>query len=927
MTDFAPDSPGTSDISIEDQLLSTKVTVPRIRPNLLPRPHLVHRVDEALTHDLTLVCTPAGYGKTTLLAEWAARSSRPVAWLSLDNDDNDPVRFWRYVIAALERVYAGVGESALALLGATERLPGGAAVTALINCLTVRDAEVVLVLDDYHLIRSPAVHEGLAFLLDHLPPRLHLVLAGRSDPPLPLAGLRGRGRLAELRAADLRFTPAEVDDLLDSLWGLHVSAEVSAALAERTEGWVAGLQLAALSLRHQPDPSAFVAAFSGSHRFVLDYLSEEVLAHQSEDVRAFLLATSVLGRLCGPLCDAVTSRTDGQAMLETLERANLFVVPLDERRHWYRYHQLFADLLRARLGQRFPDAAAGLHRRAAAWYEQHGRLGDTVHHAQEAGDHELAARLIERVMEELIWWRSEGATLARWLAALPQDVLGARPRLSLGRAIQALVAGRLEEAATLAMVAERSCSTMDDDCYAPTVERTASELVNVPAAIGFVHAAVAVQRGQAERANQFAVQAIAHLAEEDRQLRAVVEVVAAEAAWLTGDLTQAEKALDRFIVSQQTERQPQRATHALFDLGQVQVARGQLRAATQTYRRGLALLAPPDRSPHPSAVLQHLGLAEVLRQQGDLAAARHHAIEGVELSRMFYSTQAMATGMATLAWIQFAVNDHETARSTIAEAAEAVANSEVVALFNPVPSEQIRLRLALGEFGDALHWVAERGLCDEDDLPYAREREYLVYARVLIACGNPARALRLLHRLEVAATAAERQGSLVEVAVLQALALDAAGKPAGATDAIAQALARAQAEGYVRVFADEGAPMGALLRTFLASARRGNVPAEDRALVDYAGRLLDAVLTAPNAVGSIAAYTAAPSPGLVEPLTERECEVLMLLTAGKSNREIADALVVTLDTVKKHLTHIFGKLGATSRTQAVARARELGFLA
>jgi LuxR family maltose regulon positive regulatory protein len=634
-----------------------------------------------------------------------------------------------------------------------------------------------------------------------------------------------------------------------------------------------------------------------------------------------------LERLCGPLCDAVTGRTDGQAMLESLERANLFVVPLDEHRHWYRYHQLFADLLRARLGQRFPGAAAGLHRRAAAWYEQQGRLGDAVHHAQEAGDHELAARLIERVMEELIWWRSEGATLARWLAALPQDALCARPRLSLGRAIQCLVAGRLDEAATLAIVAERSCPTMADDCYAPTVSRSDSELVNVPAAIGFVHAAVAVLRGQAERAEQVARHAIAQLADEDRQLRAVLEVVPAEAAWLAGDLTRAEQVLDQFIAARQTEGHPQVATHALFDLGQVQLARGQLRAAAQTYRRGLALIAPPDRPPHPAAALQHLGLAEVLRQQGDLAAANSHASQGVELSQTFHSTQAMATGMATLAWIQFALNDHATARSTIAEAAEAVANTEVVALFNPVPSEQARLWLALGEFDDALRWVAERGLCDEDDLPYAREREYLVYARVLIAGDDPARALHLLHRLQVAAAAAGWQGSLVEVAVLQALALDAAGEPASALDAIAQALARAQAEGHVRVFADEGTPMGALLRKFIASARRGNVLTEDRALVDYAGRLLDAVLTAPDALGSIAVHTVAPLPGLVEPLTERECEVLMLLTAGKSNREIADVLVVSRDTVKKHLTHIFGKLGSSNRTQAVARARELGFLA
>src|SRR5580692_2693799 len=420
-----------------DVLLATKLHVPRSRPGFVPRPRLAGALDEGLALRLILVCAPAGSGKTALLADWAPSGNRPVAWLSLDAADNDPVRFWRHTVAALDRARPGIGERVGLLLGPPAPASFKGLVAALINDLAAQpgDGEVLLVLDDYHLIDAQPVHVSLGFLLEHLPPGLHLVLASRADPPLPLARLRAGGQLAELRAADLRFTAEEAAALLRESAGADLPAAAVAALAARTEGWVAGLQLAALSLRGQADPAGFVAAFSGSHRYVLDYLAGEVLDRQPEEVRALLLQTSVLERLSGGLCDAATGLTGGQVMLEQVERANLFLVPLDEVRGWWRYHHLFADLLRARLQQQYPDRLGALHRNAAAWSEEHGLADDAVRHAVAAGETTWAARLVEQYFDAVYILRSEGATVQRWLAALPAELVQSRPRLLLAQAL------------------------------------------------------------------------------------------------------------------------------------------------------------------------------------------------------------------------------------------------------------------------------------------------------------------------------------------------------------------------------------------------------------------------------------------------------------------------------------------------------------
>ena len=523
--------------SERDVLLATKLHVPGPRPDLVPRPQLAERLDEGLARGLMLVCAPAGYGKTVLLADWVRRGRQPVAWLSLDVGDNDPARFWRHGVAALDQARPGLAGRVGPLLGPPAPPSYRGLVTALINELAAGpDADqVLLVLDDYHLIDSEAVHESVGFLLEHRPPGLRLVLASRSDPPLALARLRGGGQLAELRAAELRFTADEAAALLRqgaAGSGVALPETAVAALAARTEGWAAGLQLAALSLRGQPDAAGFVAAFTGSHRYILDFLAEEVLEHQSEQVRTFLLETSVLERLSGPLCDAVTGRTGSQALLEQVERAGLFLVPLDEVRGWWRYHHLFADLLRARLQAEQPGEVARLHRNAAVWYDDHEMADDAVRHALAAGEMAWAARLIEQHFDEVFYLRGEGVTVQRWLSALRGDLILTRPRLLLAQALLAFHSGRLETEEPLLDAAEQAYEDAAEEPFEPTVGRAGSMLVNVPALIAIRRGFLAQLRGDAEDTAAFASRALAESQEGEWLLSSTARGSLAVAEWL-----------------------------------------------------------------------------------------------------------------------------------------------------------------------------------------------------------------------------------------------------------------------------------------------------------------------------------------------------------------------------------------------------------
>jgi ATP/maltotriose-dependent transcriptional regulator MalT len=901
-----------------DVLLATKFQVPVLRPDLLPRGRLIDRVREAAARELVLVSTPAGFGKTTLLAEWAAIHGGPVAWLALDAGDDDPVRFWRYVVGAVDRVHPGISGRVLPLLDAAVQPTPEAVVAILVNELVAHPGEFWLILDDYHVVESRPVHDSLALLLERRPSHVHVVIATRIDPPLPLPRLRARGQLAELRAADLRFTADEVAAVLREVWGLDLSPDSVAALAARTEGWVSGLQLAALSLRGAADPARLVEEFTGSHRYVLDYLTEEVLERQSDDVQAFLLDTSVLDRLTGPLCDAVTGQGVGRQMLADLERANLFVVPLDEERRWYRYHHLFADLLRAHRPAD-PGRTLELHRRAAGWLEGHGLIEDAVRHALAAGDDGWAARLVDRYAHEHLR-RGEGATLRRWLSVLPRHIVASHPRLCLIEALAAASGGRLAAAEALLEDAELALAAAPAEPAKAPVGWEGGVLGNVPATIALLRAAHAVCRGDAARTIDLVQQAQVHLAEDEPGPRFSCRLNLGLAEWTRGRLTEAERIFAGIVADGWAIGAAHLALSAGSLLGQVQQAHGRLGVALRTYRQGLELTREAGHQVVLAAGMAHAGIADVLYQRDELDDALRHAVDAVTLSRQLTSPRPLAAALATLARIRQAQGDIAGARKAIDEAVRAFPSREIIALHNPVSAERARLLLAQGDIHQAARWVEERGLTGGDAPSYPREREYLVLARLLLARNAPDQALDLLERLRTEARTGQRTGSAIEIGTLQALALQAVGKPAVALTVLVEILILCRAEGYVRVFADEGRPMAALLRKLAAAGRRGRHTGPDAIPMDYLGRLLrtfEPDQDSPHLVVSTAL------PAAVNILTDREAEVLALLAAGKQNRQIADELVVTLDTVKKHVTHILDKLDAANRTQAVARAREL----
>ena len=894
-----------------DVLLATKLYVPGPRPGQVPRPRLAERLDEGLARGLVLVCAPAGYGKTVLLADWTRRGGHPVAWLSLDAGDNDPARFWRHAVAALDRARPGIGDRVAPLLGPPAPASFQGLVTALINELAAEEA--LLVLDDYHLIGSPQVHESLAFLAEHRPAGLHVALASRSDPPLALARLRARGQLTEVRAADLRFTPGEAGELLQHTASALPDASV-AALAARTEGWAAGLQLAALSLRGHEDAAAFVAAFTGSHRYVLDYLAEEVLERQDTQLRTFLRETSVLGRLSGPLCDAVTGREDSQALLEQAERAGLFLIPLDEVRGWWRYHHLFADLLRARLQEKQPGRVAQLHRNAAAWYEEHGLADDAIGHAAAAGETAWTARIIEQHFDLVYNIRGEAATIHRWLSVLPAEVVRSRRRLLLAQAIMAATSGHVGVVEPLLDAVEWAPPGWADEPFEPTAGVAASFLINVAALTALLRGYLAQLHGDAEATAAFAAQALAESKPEERLPGAAAQRFLAMAEWLRGRLAEAERALASGVTGWREAGHLTTTAVCWYDLALVRLAQGRLDAAALTCEQALDSLVTSGR-PLPAAGPSHVGLAEIAYQRDELDLALRHATEGIALCRQFVHTTPLANGLATLAMIRQATGDPAGAREAITEAGQA--SPGPAGLLNPVPAQRARLLLAQGNLPGAARFPQENGLRPDDEADYARESGHLVLARVLLAQDRPGQALALLDRLHAAAEAQDRAGSLIETCALRALALAASGEETVAVTVLTEALLLACPQGYVRVFADEGLPMAALLGRLIAAQRTGQAAAG--VPLGYLARLQRAF--SPGRPGPD------PAPaGIVDPLTSRELEVLKMLAAGRSNQAIASDLVVTLDTVKKHVGHVLGKLGAANRTEAVARARELSLI-
>jgi LuxR family maltose regulon positive regulatory protein len=906
-------------------LLKTKLYLPPVPPELTRRPRLVERLEAGARRRLTLISAPAGFGKTTLLAEWAAGQPAPgrVAWLSLDKGDNDPARFWSYCLASLQTVEGALGATALAMLRSPRPPVFEAVLTELINQIVAIPRHLVLVLDDYHVIEAPAIHDDLSFLLDHLPPivcsegrarGLHLVIATRADPPLPLARLRGRGQLTELRQADLAFGSAEVAAFLSGVPGLELPADQIAALTARTEGWIAGLQLAAVSLRNRGDSAAFIQALTGRHEYIADYLSDEVLSQQPEAVRTFLLQTCILDRMTGRLCDAVTGRDGGQRTLEALRAANLFVVPLDDERRWYRYHQLFASLLLRRLQGSEPDSVPELHRRAAGWFEGAGLVFDAVAHALRAGDLERVEGLVSRQVLTMIY-QGELVTLRGWLEAIPRQALRARPWLCVAYAWVLGFSGQLDAIEPVLEEAQAGLDEVDES----------REREHIAGHLAAVRAYVAMGRRDVVQVTLFTRQALRLLPQEALVERSLTTAVGGVALRMKGELEAAGQAMAKAV-------KMARAAGALFlaadvgcDLTRLRMWQGKLRQAAESCQEALQLAGGPGGRAGPlpirGYVLAHLSL--VLHERNHLEAALQHAREAVDICRRWGQRGYLGLAYIALARTLQSMGDAEGALDAIQGAAEVAADLPPMVV-DLVKAVEIQIRLAQGDTAAAWRWAQASGLRVDDEIPFHRYQEYRALAQALIAQGEHEEALVLLGRLLELAEATGAAECAIMALILRAMVMREEGRIDGALLALGKALALGEPEDYVRTFLDQGRPMQELLTKMLE--RRG-----EGFSADYVGRLLGALTAETGDEGletesSLLRPGSEPAERLVEPLSERELEVLRLLTTHLSRQEIADELCISVNTVRFHLKSIYSKLDVHSRSDAIQRAAELGLL-
>jgi len=892
-------------------LLETKFYVPRPRRRLIARPRLIERLNQGAESKLILISAPAGFGKTTLLAAWLAASPdgrRTAAWLSLEQSDNQPTSFWTYLIGALQTVAPGVGVGALSTLQSTQP-PIEVVLASLLNDLSALSYEIVLVLDDYHVVDASDVHDGVVFLLDHLPPQLHLVITSRADPPLRLARLRARGELAEIRAGDLRFTPDEAATYFNEVMGLDLEAREIAVLESRTEGWIAALQLAALSMQGRRDVADFVAAFAGDDRYIVDYLVEEVLQRQPERIRGFLLQTSVLETLSAALCNAVTRQDDGKAMLEALERGNLFVVPLDDRRRWYRYHHLFRDVLRAHLIEERPDDVAELHRRASEWYEQNGERPEAIRHALAARDFGRAADLVELAWPALRRNRQE-AMLRGWLAALPDELLRNRPVLSNAYAGVLLVSGELDGVDARLRDAERWL----DASEAPRVQAAGIVVVDeeefrrLPGSVALHRAGHALALGNLAETAKHARRALDHALEDDHLSRGGATAILGLAAWAIGDLETAHRTYAAGMAGVQRAGHISGLVGRAITLADIRIAQGRLCEALRTYEHALQLATEQDAGVLGATADMYVGMSELHCERNDLDAATQDLRKSHELGEQSGFPQNRYRWRVAMARILEARGDLDGALDLLHEA-EPLYMSDLSPNVRPIAALKARVNVRQGRVGEAVGWAREQGLATDDDLSYLREFEHITLARLLLARGSVPEATQLLERLLRAADEGARNGSVIEILVLQALAYQMRGNnPAGLVP-LERALRLAEPEGYVRMFVDEGPPMAALLE---AAAKRG-IAAE------YARQLLKAFGKAED--------RSAANQVLIEPLSERELDVLRLLGTDLVGPEIASQLMVSLNTVRTHIKSIYTKLGVNNRRTAVRRAEELELLA
>jgi LuxR family maltose regulon positive regulatory protein len=957
-------------------LLTTKLYVPPPRTNLVARPRLVQRLQTGLAGKLTLIAAPAGFGKTTLVSEWIA-DCRPtlskaeglqiadytkqdlrlrpllsnlqslgIAWVSLDAEDNDATRFWSYVIAGFQSIAPTVGATALVLLQSLQPPSAEVILTTLLNDLSVLAAEVVLVLDDYHLIETPAIHNALAFLLDHLPPYLHLIISTRVDPPLPLTRLRARGDLTELRAADLCFTADEAAAFLTKVMDLPLTSDQVAALEARTEGWIAGLQLAALAMRDRSDRAGFIAAFTGSNRFVMDYLADQVLDRLPAHLQIFVLHTSILDRLCGPLCDAmllgdIALRQPGsnlshsaysQVLLEELDRINLFLVPLDDERRWYRYHHLFADVLRQRLATgATADTVATLHRRASAWFQSHRLDAEAISHALAAGAFDQAAGLIEQLAQVMLG-HAEIATLRHWIGLLPEETLRTRPLLRIKQAWALALVNQLADALAVLDAVDRDMSVVTNPNEEPPTDLGASntsedsepdtlmlrEIFGESAAL---RAVIAVAQEDPLRSIALCQQALTQVPEQNLFVRGMATMTLGDASRRIADGMAARQAYLEAAAIGEKAGNLLLVLLAQGNQAALDEVQGRLHEAAQTYRQIIQRATQPGGE-LPFAAIGYVGLGKLFREWNDLRGAVDHLVRATALGQQSGIEGFTVDSSITLALVRMAEGDHASALALIQQATEVARRWNNPDSTLRLAAFEARVCLTQGQIDPAIRWAHQAQPTVVGEFGERYEIEHLTIARVLLAQRLPDAAEQLLEQLLAPAQAAGRTSRVIEILVLRALARHARADLMGALDDLREALTLAVPEGFVRIFVDEGAQMADLLHEAYA---RGIVP-------HYVARLLAAFSRTEGrgprteSVEATHSVLSPQSSALLEPLTDRELEVLRLMAAGRSNAEIAQALVVAVSTVKTHVNRIFGKLGVTSRTQAVARAHELHLL-
>jgi len=910
-------------------ILATKLYIPQPRPKLVHRARLLERLNGGLQRKFTLISAPAGFGKTTLVSEWVAGVARPTAWLAVDEGDNDPKRFLACLVAALQTLTLSsqtgqavpIGKGLLALLQSAQPPPLETVLTTLLNELHTVVDPFILVLDDYHLIDTPAVDEALAFLLDHLPPPLHLVMTTRADPPFPLARLRARAQLTEVRAADLRFTLDEAIDFLNDVMGLDLAADDIAALEARTEGWIAGLQLAAVSMQGhlatgtggQHDISTFIESFTGSHRFVMDYLVEEVLQQQPEPLQRFLLQSSILKRLCGPLCDALLAdpSVEGQKTLEALDQANLFIVPLDNERRWYRYHHLFAELLRQRLQQRAASSTddtldvAIYHRRASQWYEENALPLEAFEHATAANDIGRAERLIEGEGMPL-HFRGAIRPVLNWLQTLPTTVLDAHPSLWLAYASTLLATGQVARTEEVLQAADQLLQCQEEDT-APT-----EEVRDLIGRIAAIRATIAAGRQQSDLIIAHSEKALAYLHADNLAFRTSTNWKLGYVYHLNGDFAAAKQAYQAVVSRGERSGNTIFTIMSYTGLAIIYHIESQLTKAVTHYQRALDLFG---EQPLPIASEAYIGLARIYYEWNDLDRARHHADTFLTLVRQDEKRAGLPLAELLLAHLALTEGDLTERASPFAQLTTIVQQAQSNYHLDALLARQVVTLRTQEQIADAI------ALAEPHDLPLTKARLYL-------SQGEISKAMDTLEAAQQTAISQKRTGKLISVMALQALAYQRSGQREQAIALLGETVALAAPSGLRRLFVDEGLPMARLLQALKPKV------ADHDATVAYIDGLLalfdltegQAVAAESNGEATDSSETAGDQPliePLIEPLSEREIEILDLIAAGHKNQEIADQLHISLNTVRYHTKNLFGKLGVNRRTQAVAKAQAL----